>query len=152
MKYTNAGKFSLRAVTTAALAAVVLSGTAPVTGLQLPSEVPGTSAVSGSGHGGGGHGGSGNGHEGSEDSPSAQNVILMVGDGMGPGQREAIRLSLVGLTGELEMDSMPSVGRVHTNSADPETFVTDSAAAATAMSTGVKTYNGAIGEIGRAHV
>ncbi|MET4059337.1 alkaline phosphatase/glycerophosphoryl diester phosphodiesterase [Arthrobacter sp. UYP6] len=153
MKYTNTGKISLRAVTTAALAAVVLSGTAPLTGLQLPGEVPGTSAVSGSGHGGGGHGGSGNGHGhghghghgGAEDFPSAQNVILMVGDGMGPGQREAIRLSLVGLTGELEMDSMPSVGRVHTNSADPETFVTDSAAAATAMSTGVKTYNGAIG-------
>ncbi|WAP53371.1 alkaline phosphatase [Arthrobacter sp. ATA002] len=69
----------------------------------------------------------------------------MVGDGMGPGQREAIRLALVGLTGELEMDSLPSVGRVHTNSADPETFVTDSAAAATSMATGVKTYNGAVG-------
>ncbi|WP_228529342.1 alkaline phosphatase [Arthrobacter gandavensis] len=75
----------------------------------------------------------------------ARNVILMVGDGMGTAQRNAIRLSHVGLTGELVMDSLPELGLVHTNSADPETFVTDSAAAATTMSTGVKTYNGAIG-------
>ncbi|WP_341393041.1 alkaline phosphatase [Arthrobacter sp. G119Y2] len=111
-------------ITTAAVAAVVLSGTVPAPGMQ------------GNGRGGG---------NGDDGSPAAQNVILMVGDGMGPGQREAIRLALVGLTGELEMDSMPAVGRVHTNSADPETFVTDSAAAATSMATGVKTYNGAIG-------
>lgn len=115
----------MRFVTTAAVAAVVFSGTAPTQGMQ----------GSGNGDGGGGDG----------SSPGAKNVILMVGDGMGPGQREAIRLGLVGLTGELEMDAMPSVGRVHTNSADPGTFVTDSAAAATAMATGVKTYNGAIG-------
>ncbi|MCC9145278.1 MULTISPECIES: alkaline phosphatase [unclassified Arthrobacter] len=75
----------------------------------------------------------------------AVNVILMVGDGMGTAQRDAIRLASVGLTGELAMDSLPEVGRVHTNSADPETFITDSAAAATSMATGVKTYNGAIG-------
>ena len=76
---------------------------------------------------------------------AAKNIILMVGDGMGTAQRNAIRLSHVGLTGELVMDSLPELGLVHTNSADPETFVTDSAAAATTMSTGVKTYNGAIG-------
>ncbi|WP_308470494.1 alkaline phosphatase [Arthrobacter sp. 9E06] len=133
----------VRAVTTAAVAAVALSGTAPLTGLQLPGQQPAVTTVDGKGHGkGNGHGG---GHGGRDESPSAQNVILMVGDGMGPGQREAIRLALVGLTGELEMDSMPAAGRVHTNSADPGTFVTDSAAAATAMATGVKTYNGAIG-------
>ncbi|WP_308471681.1 alkaline phosphatase [Arthrobacter sp. ZGTC212] len=143
MKYSNAGKSMVRAVTTAAVAAVVLSGTAPLTGLQLPGQQPAVTTVDGKGHGkGNGHGG---GHGGRDESPSAQNVILMVGDGMGPGQREAIRLALVGLTGELEMDSMPAAGRVHTNSADPGTFVTDSAAAATAMATGVKTYNGAIG-------
>ncbi|WP_308470535.1 MULTISPECIES: alkaline phosphatase [unclassified Arthrobacter] len=143
MKYSNAGKSMVRAVTTAAVAAVALSGTAPLTGLQLPGQQPAVTTVDGKGHGkGNGHGG---GHGGRDESPSAQNVILMVGDGMGPGQREAIRLALVGLTGELEMDSMPAAGRVHTNSADPGTFVTDSAAAATAMATGVKTYNGAIG-------
>ncbi|MDK1358752.1 alkaline phosphatase [Arthrobacter sp. zg-Y1219] len=124
MKQAIAGKHTLRAVTTAAATAVVL-GTAPFIGLHGTGE----------GQGGGDYGGS----------PAARNVILMVGDGMGPGQREAIRLALVGLTGELEMDSLPSAGRVHTNSADPESFVTDSAAAATAMATGVKTYNRAIG-------
>ncbi|MCC3269428.1 alkaline phosphatase [Arthrobacter gengyunqii] len=139
MRYANAGK-STWAVTTAAIAALVLTGTGPVTGLQLPDHQPAATTVDGKDHGkGGGHGGP------DEESPLARNVILMVGDGMGPGQREAIRLGLVGLTGELEMDSMPAAGRVHTHSADPETFVTDSAAAATAMSTGVKTYNGAIG-------
>ncbi|MEB7504884.1 alkaline phosphatase [Arthrobacter koreensis] len=80
-----------------------------------------------------------------DDPQGARNIILMVGDGMGTAQRNAIRLSHVGLTGELVMDSLPELGLVHTNSADPETFVTDSAAAATTMSTGVKTYNGAIG-------
>lgn len=79
------------------------------------------------------------------DRGTAKNVILMVGDGMGTAQRDAIRLSLIGLSGELAMDSLPTAGRVHTNSADPETFVTDSAAAATAMASGIKTYNGAIG-------
>ena len=77
--------------------------------------------------------------------PQAKNVILMVGDGMGKAQRDAIRLSSVGLHGETAMDDMPYTGFVHTNSADPKEFVTDSAAAATAMATGVKTYNGAIG-------
>jgi alkaline phosphatase len=43
------------------------------------------------------------------------------------------------------MDRLPVEGMVGTNSADPETFVTDSAAAATSLATGVKTYNGAIG-------
>ncbi len=149
MKYANTGKNMSRAVTTAALAALVLTGTAPLTGVQLPGQQPATgvetATVDGKGHGGRPGTGNGGGHGGGDDSPSAKNVILMVGDGMGPGQREAIRLGLVGLTGELEMDSMPAVGRVHTNSADPGTFVTDSAAAATAMATGVKTYNGAIG-------
>ncbi|MCC3279419.1 alkaline phosphatase [Arthrobacter sp. zg-Y40] len=82
---------------------------------------------------------------GNGDNDESVNVILMVGDGMGASQRDAIRLASVGLTGELTMDTLPEVGRVHTNSADEETFVTDSAAAATSMSTGVKTYNGAIG-------
>jgi alkaline phosphatase len=75
----------------------------------------------------------------------AKNVILFVGDGMGASQRDLIRLATVGLEGELAMDKLPYEGRSHTNSADPETFVTDSAAGGTALATGVKTYNGAIG-------
>ncbi|OYD09968.1 alkaline phosphatase [Paludifilum halophilum] len=77
--------------------------------------------------------------------PEAKNVILMIGDGMGEAQRHAIRLSSVGIQGEMAMDSMPYTGTVRTHSAEPEGLVTDSAAAATAMATGVKTYNGAIG-------
>lgn len=78
-------------------------------------------------------------------SRQAKNVILMIADGMGQTQRNAIRLSSVGLNKELAMDSMPYSGSVHTNSADPKEFVTDSAASATSIATGVKTYNGAIG-------
>ncbi|MEH7351299.1 alkaline phosphatase [Gottfriedia acidiceleris] len=72
----------------------------------------------------------------------AKNVIVFVGDGMGAAHREAIRLATVGQTGKLAMDDMPYAGLVHTSST---TAITDSAAAATAMASGVKTYNGAIG-------
>lgn len=51
--------------------------------------------------------------------PQPKNVILMVGDGMGRAQRDAIRLSSVGLHGKTAMDDMPYTGFVHTNSADP---------------------------------
>src|SRR5215212_9528664 len=75
----------------------------------------------------------------------AKNVIFMMGDGMGPAQRDAIQLATVGAYDRLAMDRLPVEGMVGTNSTDPETFVTDSAAAATSLATGVKTYNGAIG-------
>jgi alkaline phosphatase len=72
----------------------------------------------------------------------ARNVILLIGDGMGRAQRDAARL-LAG--GSLVMDGLPHSGLVATGCADPVATVTDSAAAATAIATGVKTYNGAIG-------
>ncbi|MBM7563640.1 alkaline phosphatase [Paenibacillus sacheonensis] len=75
-------------------------------------------------------------------SKQAKNVILFVGDGMGTAQRDAIRLATVGEKGQLAMDAMPYLGLIHTSSTIP---VTDSAAAATAFASGVKTYNGAIG-------
>ena len=75
----------------------------------------------------------------------AENVILFVGDGMGYGARDAGRLSLKGLDGALVMDRLPVAGTARTHSVDPETFVTDSAAAGTSLATGVKTFNGAIG-------
>nr|WP_141190481.1 alkaline phosphatase [Terrilactibacillus laevilacticus] len=71
-----------------------------------------------------------------------KNVIVFVGDGMGPSAREAIRLATVGMSDNLEMNKMPYTGNIHTSSTS---VVTDSAAAGTAMATGVKTYNGAIG-------
>lgn len=81
-------------------------------------------------------------------SGEARNVILVVGDGLGPAQRDAIQLATVGPYESLAMDGLPYEGMVGTNSVesdDPPTFVTDSAAAATSMASGVKTYNGAVG-------
>jgi alkaline phosphatase len=70
-------------------------------------------------------------------------VILMIGDGMGAAQRQAGQWSKVGLTGTLAMDNLPVSGWVQT--ANVAGGVTDSAAAATAMATGVKTLNGYLG-------
>ena len=75
----------------------------------------------------------------------ARNVIFIQGDGMGIAHRELIRLATKGQDGELAMNTMRYAGFVHTDPADPDEPVTDSAAAATAYSTGVRTYNGAIG-------
>ncbi len=73
----------------------------------------------------------------------AQNIILLIGDGMGEGQRTAARWYSVGLNGKLAMDQLSTQGLANTASADNP--ITDSAASATAMSTGVKTNNGVIG-------
>lgn len=93
-------------------------------------------------------------HSGQEDSgrrgspssrhPLAQNIILLIGDGMGAAHRLAGQLLSAGRAGRLVMDSLPHSGQMSTLSLDPETFVTDSAAAATALATGFKTINGAI--------
>ncbi|MEU0152690.1 alkaline phosphatase [Micromonospora fulviviridis] len=74
----------------------------------------------------------------------ARNVILINGDGMAAAQREAARLYLAGLDGQLAMDELPYSGQLTTSPHDPRTPITDSAAAATAWATGEKTYNGAI--------
>ncbi|MGE9696014.1 alkaline phosphatase [Streptomyces sp. CH6] len=74
----------------------------------------------------------------------AKNVIFVNGDGMGPAAREAARLYLAGLDGELTMDKLPVAGQLTTSPHDPKAVVTDSAAAASAWATGEKTYNGAI--------
>ncbi len=78
------------------------------------------------------------------DRPAARNVILLVGDGMGQAHRLAGQLLTAGRSGRLAMDRLPHVGLMGTTSADPDHFVTDSAAAATALATGVKTANGAV--------
>ena len=83
--------------------------------------------------------------KGSHHKAKAENVILFVGDGMGPAQRNAARLAGVGLEGNLVMDSLPVSGLAMTDSADPDGFITDSAAAGTSLASGIKTYNGAIG-------
>ncbi|MBR8536347.1 alkaline phosphatase [Carboxylicivirga sediminis] len=68
-----------------------------------------------------------------------KNIILFIGDGMGVSQVFA------GITANngLNMELMPYIGFSKTQSAD--NYVTDSAAGGTALSTGTRTYNGAIG-------
>ena len=75
----------------------------------------------------------------------ARKVIFIQGDGMGVAHRELLRLALKGQNGDLVMNKMQVTGLVHTDSADTAQAVTDSAAAATAYATGVRSYNGAIG-------
>jgi len=75
---------------------------------------------------------------------SPKSVIFINGDGMSAAHREAARLYLQGLDGKPRMDRLPESGNLTTDSRDPNTYVTDSAAAATAWATGHKTYNGAI--------
>src|ERR671920_1753934 len=75
----------------------------------------------------------------------AKNVIIFIGDGMGHSHRDLIRYATVGADRQLAMDSMPVAGRSETSPLDPEEFVTDSAAGGTAIATGVKTFNGAVG-------
>lgn len=72
-----------------------------------------------------------------------ENIILMIGDGMGSQHLQAARWKNVGFDGKLQIDTLPNYGLIETASAD--TLITDSAAAATAMATGVKTNNGVIG-------
>lgn len=74
----------------------------------------------------------------------ARNVIFLMGDGLGHAQREFLRLAIAGPTGELAMDRLAHTGSVDTAPAAGDQ-VTDSAAAATAFATGVRTTNGAVG-------
>lgn len=73
------------------------------------------------------------------DAAAPKNVIVFIGDGMGPNHVIAGRM-LNG--GPLSFDSFPVRGKATTRSADKE--VTDSAASATAISAGVKVNNGVI--------
>lgn len=77
--------------------------------------------------------------------PHARNIVYIQGDGMGLGQRELVRLATHGRQGDLAMNRLPVTGLVHTDPADAGEVVTDSAAAATALATGHKTRNGAVG-------
>ncbi len=133
--------------TAAAVVAIAASSAVAVTSAPVPDAAavpaaappvtePDDAASDSRGHGyghGQGHG------------TRARNVIFIQGDGMGIAARELIRLATKGQDGELAMNQMDVTGLVHTDSADPEEAVTDSAAAATAYATGVRSYNGAIG-------
>lgn len=69
-----------------------------------------------------------------------KNVIMMIGDGMGVAQ---VFAGLTANGGHLFLDNFKQVGFSKTQSSDK--YITDSAAGGTALSTGHKTYNGAIG-------
>ena len=76
------------------------------------------------------------------------NIILMIGDGMGPAYTTAYRY-FQNSSGTSKFDrtifDATLVGTASTYPDDIDGAVTDSAAAATAIASGVKTYNGAIG-------
>ncbi|MFO7617816.1 MAG: alkaline phosphatase [Bacteroidales bacterium] len=68
-----------------------------------------------------------------------KNIILMIGDGMGTAQ---VHAGLTANGGKLNLERFPIAGFLKTHSTS---FVTDSGAGGTAIATGHKTYNGAIG-------
>ncbi|KOH44293.1 alkaline phosphatase [Sunxiuqinia dokdonensis] len=69
-----------------------------------------------------------------------KNIIFMIGDGMGV---SAVHAGLTANGGQLFLNNFKQLGFITTNSASD--YVTDSAAGGTALSSGYKTYNGAIG-------
>ncbi len=80
----------------------------------------------------------------------AKNVILLIGDGMGDSEITAARNFAHGASKAFKgLDALPFTGQYTHYSLKKDTrkidYVTDSAASATAWSTGTKTYNGAIG-------
>jgi alkaline phosphatase len=79
----------------------------------------------------------------------AKNVILLIGDGMADSEITIARNYAEGAGGAFKgIDALPLTGQYTTYSLDPATgkptYTPESAATATAWSTGVKTYNGAI--------
>lgn len=78
-----------------------------------------------------------------------KNVILLIGDGMGDSEITAARNFAYGAGGMFPgLDALPITGQYTHYSLDQKTgkpdYVTDSAASASAWSTGTKTYNGAL--------
>ena len=112
--------------------AVSLTGGVPATGFLFGQQTATPQPGSGSG------------------SPYAKNVILMIGDGMGRNQTEAARWEKSGndmatyRSTSLAMDGLDYTGNISTASAN--SAVTDSAAGATALMTGIRTDNGVIGQ------
>ena len=72
--------------------------------------------------------------------PKAKNVILFIGDGMGPNQVTLAKFATGGPDHRLSFENFPITGIVYNHSA--ESLYTDSAASATTWATGIKTING----------
>jgi alkaline phosphatase len=83
------------------------------------------------------------------DAAGAKNVILLIGDGMGDSEITLARDYEKGAGGFFAgLDAFPMTGQYTTYALQKDgkpNYVTDSAASATAWSTGTKTYNGALG-------
>lgn len=77
------------------------------------------------------------------ESEKAKNAIFFIIDGMGPAHITGARIYNKDSNTPLSMERMTHLAMARTHSSND--FVTDSAASATALSCGVKTYNGAIG-------
>lgn len=73
-------------------------------------------------------------------SQQPENIILIIGDGMGVAH---VHAGLTANKGRLFLENFKHVGFTKTHSAN--SYITDSAASATALATGNKTDNGAIG-------
>ena len=73
-----------------------------------------------------------------------RNILLFIGDGMGPEQVRAAGMYRYGQAGTLLMESFPYTSTMTTHAAD--NAVTDSAASATAMATGHKVNKGVISQ------
>jgi len=69
-----------------------------------------------------------------------KNIILMIGDGMGLAH---VYSAMTANGGHLFLENFKNIGFSKTYSSD--NYITDSAAGGTALSSGIKTYNGAIG-------
>lgn len=82
-----------------------------------------------------------------------KNIIYMIGDGMGPAYLAAYRYYMDDpATKEVDNTIFDELWRgVASTYPDDDTYVTDSAAGATALATGVKSYNGAI-SVNRQHI
>jgi len=72
--------------------------------------------------------------------PVPKNIILFIGDGMGLSH---VFAGITANQGRLNLEYLKYIG--FSKSQSSNRYVTDSAASATAMASGVKTYNGAIG-------
>ncbi len=77
-------------------------------------------------------------------SAAPKNIILLIGDGMGPAHIKAYRQFVGDNPGQISIFDPYLIGSLGTDPAMEIGKVTDSAASATAYSTGTKTFNGAI--------
>jgi alkaline phosphatase len=75
-----------------------------------------------------------------QDTVEVKNVIFLIGDGMGLAQ---VSGAMASSEAPLAFERAQTIGLIRTSSSSH--YVTDSAAAGTALSSGQKTYNGAIG-------